>query len=136
MKSRFHIYLAAAIMMIAAGCSSTSVIEIDGSADSDASINYKGSSVDVKVLNTQTKSVNGLLQVNVTLESGDSDTYLADYKFEWFDADGMGVEVGRQAWMPLYFYGRETKAIQGLSPNPSAKSFKLLIRQRQDQDYY
>jgi len=44
----------------------------------------------------------------------------------------MEVDSARSAWIPIYLNGRETKTIQGLAPNPSAKTFKIKIRESDD----
>jgi uncharacterized protein YcfL len=107
----------------------TSVMDIDGAADGTATVNFKNSPVDVKVLDTRSRFVNGLLMVNTELESGYSSPYRLEYKFSWYDSNGMEVDPARSAWIPFYLNGRENKTIQGLAPNPSAKSFKIKLRE-------
>ncbi len=114
------------------GACSTSVMEVDGSSEGNSTVNFKNSPVDVNVLDTRSRFVGGLLQVNLELESGRSRTYRLEYKFSWYDSAGMEVDSARSAWIPLYMNGREVKTIQGLAPNPSAKSFKIRIRESDD----
>ena len=130
MKKLMLLSICAAGLALASGCWWwTSVMEIDGTSDGATTVNFKNSPVDIKVLDTRTRFVNGLLQVNQELESGYSSTYRLEYKFSWYDSAGMEVDPARTAWMPLYMNGRETKTIQGLAPNPSAKTFKIKFRE-------
>jgi uncharacterized protein YcfL len=104
-------------------------MDVDGSADGTSTVNFKNSPVDIKVLDTRSRFVNGLLMVNTELESGYSNPYRLEYKFSWYDSAGMEVDPARSAWIPFYLNGRETKTIQGLAPNPSAKAFKIKFRE-------
>ena len=104
-------------------------MEIDGSSNGSATVNFKNSSVDIKVLDTRTRFINTLLQVNTEIENGFSNPYDLEYKFSWFDSAGMEVDPARTAWIPIHLNGRETKTIQGLAPNPSAKTFKIKFRE-------
>lgn len=110
----------------------TSVMEIDGSSAGSATVNFKNSPVDIKVLDTRSRFVGGLLQVNLELESGISYTYKLEYKFSWYDSGGMEIDSARSAWIPLYLNGREVKTIQGLAPNPAAKAYKIRLREADD----
>ncbi|MEM4248224.1 MAG: DUF1425 domain-containing protein [Candidatus Nanoarchaeia archaeon] len=124
-----------ALIVVAAlgifGCS-TSVMEIDGSSEGPATVNFKNSPVDIKILDTRTRFVGGLLQVNAEIESGISSRYLLEYKFSWYDSHGMEIDSARSAWIPLYMNGREVKTIQGVAPNPAARAFKIRIREADD----
>jgi uncharacterized protein YcfL len=128
MKKIIFSALSAMSLLLIQGCW-TSVMDVDGSADGAATVNFKNSPVDIKVLDTRSRFVNGLLQVNLELESGYSSPYRLEYKFSWYDSAGMEVDPARSAWMPFYLNGRETKTIQGLAPNPSAKAFKIKFRE-------
>ncbi|MEI6057161.1 MAG: YcfL family protein [Lentisphaerota bacterium] len=129
MRKSILVALSAFTIAILAGGCSTSVMDIDGSAGGAGTVNYKNSPVDITVLDTRSRFVNDLLQVNMELENGISNTYELEYKFSWYDSGGMEVDPGRSAWIPINLKGKETKTIQGLAPNPSAKSFKIKIRE-------
>ena len=79
---------------------------------------------DVKV--GQTK--NGLMRVNVRLQSRMNRTYTAQSKFTWFDEDGMEIDPEGDPWRPLVLQGKETKTVQGVAPNARAASFRLHVR--------
>lgn len=132
-KPIFAALSALTIAILAGGCS-TSVMDIDGSSAGAATVNYKNSPVDITVLDTRSRFVNDLLQVNMELENGISNTYNLEYKFSWYDSGGMEVDPARSAWIPITLQGKETKTIQGLAPNPSAKSFKIKIREADSSD--
>jgi uncharacterized protein YcfL len=72
--------------------------------------------------------VGGLTKAEVTLQSLVHDTEAVQYRWVWFDSHGFEVNSSSQAWNPLLVYGYQTTAVQGVAPNPSAKSFKLHLR--------
>lgn len=120
--------LSAMSLLLVQGCW-TSVMDVDGSADGTSTVNFKNSPVDIKVLDTRSRFINGLMMVNLELESGYSNPYRLEYKFSWYDSAGMEIDPARSAWVPFYLNGRETKTIQGVAPNPSAKAFKIKFRE-------
>jgi uncharacterized protein YcfL len=72
--------------------------------------------------------IGGLTKAAVTLQSMTSDTEALQYRWVWFDSHGFEVNSSSQSWQPLLVYGNQTTSVQGLAPNPSAKSFKLHLR--------
>lgn len=72
--------------------------------------------------------VGGLTKAAVTLQSTVSDTEALQYRWVWFDSHGFEVNSSSQAWNPLLVYGNQTTSVQGVAPNPAAKSFKLHLR--------
>lgn len=132
MIRRFLILPVLASAMLALNGCWTSVMEIDGSSAGNATVNFKNSPVDIKVLDTRSRFVGGLLQVNLELESGISYPYKLEYKFSWYDSGGMEIDSARSAWIPLYLNGREVKTVQGLAPNPAAKTYKIRLREADD----
>ena len=129
---RILLLLAMALLSLALNGCWTSVMEIDGSSAGNATVNFKNSPVDIKVLDTRSRFVGGLMQVNLELESGYSNPYRLEYKFSWYDSGGMEIDSARSAWIPLYLNGREVKTIQGVAPNPAAKAFKIRLRESDD----
>lgn len=75
--------------------------------------------------------VGGLTKAAVTLRSTISDTQPLQYRWAWFDSHGIEVNSSAQAWQPLLMYGKHEATVQGLAPNPSAKSFKLHLREQE-----
>ena len=128
MRSMVLAALSVVSLLLVSGCW-TSVMDVDGSANGPATVNFKNSPVDIKVLDTRSRVINDLLQVNMELENGYSHPYNLEYKFSWYDSGGMEIDPGRTAWIPFHLNGRETKSVQGVAPNPSAKAFKIKLRE-------
>ncbi len=126
------------VVLIIAGCASTSVNESTYEVTQDADGNYQISenfyvnnpklARGVRVTDQSSKFAGDLLMVQATLTSLYNDTQEYKYKFAWYDADGFEIDAGSNHWSPLIMYGSQTKTIKGVAPNPSARAFKLILR--------
>ena len=72
--------------------------------------------------------VGDILRAQVTLVSKYSKTQQYQYRFSWFTENGVELDAGARHWIPFQMYGNETKTLQGVAPNPSARQFKINIR--------
>jgi uncharacterized protein YcfL len=48
-----------------------------------------------------------------------------NYRFEWFDANGMQVNNVISAVIPDQIEGKESKMISSIAPSPSCKDFRV-----------
>lgn len=133
--------LAAALFLTAvslSGCSTTAGVEADGKTvwndegarELSKKVVFESGSLagDLKVVDMQSVQAGNMMRAQATLKSKDRDTLSFQYRFDWYDANGMEVNSGGGAWKPLIITGRETKTVQGVAPDPRAKEFKLKIR--------
>ena len=121
-----------------AGCSSTAGIEGSTTAVQDESGNTAYSNLmvvnnpklagKIQIADIQTEMIGGLMKTQVNLISKHSKNVNIKYKFSWFDDDGMEIDSNADAWTPLMLYGNESKTVQGVAPNPTARKFKIKIR--------
>lgn len=133
----------AAVMLSAAlclgGCATTAGIEASGKRDWNQEgapelrrkvvINNSSLAGDIVVVDMKNAMAGDLLKAQVSLRSRDRDTLPIQYRFEWLDADGVEIAAGSGAWKPFLIYGRETRTIQGVAPDPRAHEFRLKIRE-------
>ena len=126
------------VMISLSGCSSTSGIEGSSVVMDDSSGNIQHSEYVIvnnpkvarrlQIVDLVSKFVGDMLMANITLVSKYSDTEQYQYKFSWFDGDGIALDPEAYTWIPFIMYGNESKTIQGVSPNPAARKFKINIR--------
>ncbi|MBV7297073.1 YcfL family protein [Enterovibrio paralichthyis] len=115
-------------VLLLSGCANQSAgISIDSSNQNVV----LGSSVLGKKLefgNAKTSTVNDrlLAQVDVTNKSGE--TQNLQYRFNWYDAQGLEVDSGKSPWRQFIVYGGETVTLQGVALNPDAKNFRISLR--------
>jgi len=85
----------------------------------------------IKITDLKSTFAGDLLRANVTLYSKRTDTLALQYKFRWYNSQGIEIDPESSPWQPIIIYGRETKSVQAVAPNPSAKEFKIEIRYRE-----
>lgn len=125
-------------MVALSGCSATSGAEgrakvgwtDDGAPLLNTKVVYNSSNLSRKVaIEEMTSSKAGdMLLAQVTMRSKAGDTLNLQYKFEWFDLNGLALSAASATWKPLIVYGKESKTIQGLAPDPRGRDYKLLLR--------
>jgi len=132
MKTRMLLPLAGIGLLALAGCTTVNSVEnadkqgqrqmvTDQRAITDASLNRKVSIVGVN----QSMTPGGLLKVQVELQNRTRSLQRFNYRFEWFDANGMQVTTVASALLPDQIEGQESKFIFGVAPNPNCKDFRV-----------
>jgi uncharacterized protein YcfL len=82
----------------------------------------------LQVVDLKSQFAGDLLKAQVSIVSKYSRTLEFQYKFLWFDAQGVEINPGSLPWTPLTLNGNESKTVQAVAPNPSAREFKINIR--------
>ena len=125
-------------MVLLPGCAPTSGAEgrakvgwtDDGAPLLNTKVVYNSSTLSRKVAIEEMTSFKAgdMLQAQVMLRSKAGDTINLQYKFEWFDLNGLALNAASATWKPLLIYGKESKTIQGVAPDPRGRDYKLLLR--------
>lgn len=134
--------IAAAILIAAlglTGCSTTAGVETTGkmawdeqgarTLEKNVLFSNSGLKGDIQIVDLKGTMAGDIMRAQATLRSKDRDTLPFQYRFDWYDASGIEINSGAGAWKPLILYGRESKTIQAVAPDPRAKEFKLKIRE-------
>jgi len=95
----------------------------DSRVISDGSLNKKVSVVGVN----QTMTPGGLLKVQVELLNRTRSYQAFNYRFEWFDANGMQMNSLSPAVIGSTIEGKESKFISAVAPTPMCKDFRLKL---------
>lgn len=133
----------AAVALIASlglsSCSTTAGVETTGKMSWDEQgartleknvlFNNSGLKGDIQIVDIRSAMAADMMRAQATLRSKDKDTLSFQYRFDWYDASGIEINSGAGSWKPLILYGRESKTIQSVAPDPRAKEFKLKIRE-------
>jgi uncharacterized protein YcfL len=125
-----------AALLAVSGCSTTTVNSVENAqkqgqrqmvSDSrvitDTGLNKKVSLVGVN----QSMTPGGLLKVQVELLNTTRSYQAFNYRFEWFDAQGMQFDGIASALMPATIEGKESKFISGVAPTAACKDFRLKL---------
>jgi uncharacterized protein YcfL len=73
-------------------------------------------------------SAGDLMRVQASLVNGSRSDLVFEYKFKWLDQDGFEIAIDGRPWTPMEITAYETKNVQGVAPNASAKSFRILVQ--------
>lgn len=85
-----------------------------------------GKAVSVVGINTG-MTPGGVLKVQVELLNRTKSLHRFNYRFEWFDANGMQINNVMTAVMADQIEGGESKFISAIAPNPNCKDFRLKL---------
>lgn len=69
----------------------------------------------------------GLLRIQAEIANTTSDYKNVNYKFEWFDKNGMIVESPASPWKDLSIEGGERRYVTGVAPNADVVDFRLKL---------
>ncbi|MDV7103042.1 YcfL family protein [Vibrio sp. TH_r3] len=111
------------------GCSKNSAgLSIDGQSQNvmfgDAVLGGR-----LLVDNIATKDAEGHARGIVTLTSQYTGDQYIQYRFYWYDDDGLEVNTKQAAWKQKIVRGFETLSISEVSINPNGKQFRVQIRE-------
>lgn len=70
----------------------------------------------------------GFVHVQAVLQNADYGDIQFQYRFEWYDADGMLIEETSPMWHTARVHGKDRKVLEGVSESRQATDFRLVIR--------
>lgn len=70
----------------------------------------------------------GFVHVQAVLQNADYGDIQFQYRFEWYDADGMLIEETSPMWHTARVHGKDRKVLEGVSESRQAADFRLVIR--------
>jgi uncharacterized protein YcfL len=125
----------AAALALAGGCKSVNTVEREKPTYEANVVNDKRIETDgflankAKVLQVRQATVqDNLLKVDVEILNDDPWSGDFDYKFEWFDDQGMPVDSPTSTWYTKHVQARETVSLDEIAPNPRCKDFRLKLQ--------
>lgn len=130
--------LAAAAVALLAGCAAPNTTGISATVAPDESGIYQqylqtdNTRLARQILldNVRTdQTANGLLRARLSVTSARNKTMQLQYKFAWFDANGIEIDPEAEPWRVLSLEGRDTRPIIGVAPSAAAESFRLRVRE-------
>jgi len=122
----------AGVSMTMLGCAvnetATVVMNSDGSLTQVIESNSDLLAANLKIADTKTGFVGNLLKAQVEIKNDSDDDLNFQYKFKWLDKSGFEVGIDGRPWQPLSITPYESKMVQGVAPNSSVNSFKVLVQ--------
>ncbi len=83
---------------------------------------------DISVTNNVIRQVGGLLQGAAKVQSHSSKDQVIQYRFTWFDNQGVAVDSDAQSWQPIDIHGKQSVQVVSVAPNASAVRFQVYVR--------
>lgn len=120
--------LATTIVGCAVNETATVTVNNDGTTQQIIESNSGTLSSDLTIADVKTGYVGDLLKTQVTIKNDSRHDLNFEYKFKWLDKNGFEVAIDGRPWTPLSITPYESKTVQGVAPNPSVNSFKILVQ--------
>ncbi|MFH0256965.1 YcfL family protein [Vibrio rumoiensis] len=123
-------WLVAGLGVVAlAGCSSsnTAGLRIDSASQQ---VLYSDSALDddLSINSIDTQENNGNTRGLVKITNNSQDTQTLQYRFYWYDDQGLEVNAKQGAWRQFVLRGYESITLSEVSVNPNATDFRIQIR--------
>jgi uncharacterized protein YcfL len=75
------------------------------------------------------KIQNGIWKIQSTIFNKNSSTLNIQYRFSWFDENGIEIDPNTSVWLTNQLYGKESKSVIGVARSSRASVFKLFLRE-------
>lgn len=82
----------------------------------------------LEIQDVRTRKQGDLLQVSVDLRNRWKFELDFQYQFRFYDKDGFEVMPEGRPWTQLVINGNGVSTVQATAPNPSASSFKIIVK--------
>ncbi len=112
------------------GCSTAGVVAGDSTYADSPYILADDSTLasQVQVASVDHEMIGGLMRALVTLKSNRNRTLWIQYRFSWYDANGVELDPGSTPYRDLQLQGRDAVSVTSMAPNEQAREFKIRIR--------
>ncbi|WOQ95895.1 YcfL family protein [Vibrio cholerae] len=111
------------------GCSAnTAGLRVDG-ASQQVLFNDSALSKSLSIEDISTTAVDGHTRGVVRLQSNQKSDVHVQYRFYWYDNDGLEVNTKLSPWKTIILRGMETVSLTEVSVNPNGKQFRVQIRE-------
>ncbi|MCE0492867.1 YcfL family protein [Vibrio salinus] len=82
----------------------------------------------IRVDDISTQEVSGHTRGVVRLENLDDHSQALEYRFYWYDENGLEVSMKPGAWKRVLIGGKEMESLSEVSISPKGKNFRLQVR--------
>lgn len=117
--------------LILGGCAvnETATVKVDGDTKEQILESNSGFlSASLEIADTKVGYAGDLMKAQVTLKNSSRSDLSFRYKFKWLDKDDFEIAIDGRPWTPLTITAYESKSVQAIAPNPTAKSFRIMVQ--------
>ncbi len=124
---RISVILFSAAIVLSGCAQNTSGISID-SSNQNVVLGNEVLGKSLEFGNAKTSEVNERLLAQVMVTNKSSESQNLQYRFNWYDEQGLEVDSGKSPWRQFIVYGNDSVTLQGVALNPNAKNFRVSLR--------
>lgn len=117
--------------LLLTGCAvnETATVSVDGTGTQQIIESNSGFlAASLEITDSKVGYSGDLMKAQVTIKNGSRSDLNFQYKFKWLDKDGFEIAIDGRPWEPLSITAYESKSVQAIAPNPTAKSFRILVQ--------
>ncbi len=137
MKNPFFLTIGAAALITLSGCKSVNMVEPEGRINEPSTVADKRVVTDpslsrrVSIVSVaESEGAGGHIRVQVELRNTTRRYRPFSYKFEWFDEDGILIELPTSGYQRGQLEGGESRMLTSVAPTAEAKDFRLKLTEK------
>lgn len=81
-----------------------------------------------QIMSVTGKEVDGFKKIQTAIANKTDKDLNLQYRFSWYDAQGMQIESDSTTWQPLHLFGKVTRPINNVARSREAITFELYVR--------
>lgn len=116
------------VLVLSACSSATSGISIE-SSNQNVVIGNTSLAHRIAIEKALISDVNGLMKAGVPVTSKTDSDMKLQYRFYWYDAQGLEVDGSDSPWRQFVLHGKDSMTLQAVARKPEAKQYRIYIRQ-------
>lgn len=113
------------------GLKAKGTFNVDGTFSRSALTDKDQKKQSFQIMTVTGKEVDGFKKVQITIMNKTDRDLNLQYRFTWYDAQGLEIESDSTSWQPLHLFGRVTRPINSVARSRQAATFELYIRKFQ-----
>lgn len=119
-----------ASVLFSAGCS-TSGMQAGDSTYTDSPYLVVDDPVladQVSIVKVGHDMVGDMMRAQASLKSNRDRSLQLQYRFSWYDANGMEIDTQGKAYRDIILEGKDAVSVTSMAPSPAAQEFKIRVR--------
>lgn len=117
-----------AVLMLGVSACASHTAGMMASSTGEQRIDNSAFNRDVSVERVSTRTNGDLLTAASTISSKVATDLRLQYKFTWYDINGLTIEDEGVSWKSLKLHGRQQMQVHAVAPNTSAVRCELYVR--------
>ncbi|MBT1442943.1 YcfL family protein [Shewanella sp. JM162201] len=126
-KGLLLVAMAATLALGTVGCANHTA-GISASSSGETRVDNSNFGRDVSVSDLKLAVSGDMLKAHALIQSKSATDLRLQYRFSWYDANGLAIDSEGQSWQSLKLHGKQQQQVSSVAPNPNASSFEVYVR--------